>query len=83
MKIALYQIAYQIGLHPSELARLVYDGEITGEVPGGNAQSKDAWVDLHSLRNYIQWRFDQKKLEEMAYWKAIRHIDNAIRTAKR
>jgi hypothetical protein len=79
MKIALYQIAYQIGMHPVELARLVQDNELTGEVPGGNAQSKDAWVDLHSLRNYIQWRYDQKKLDEMAYLKAIRHIDNAIR----
>jgi hypothetical protein len=83
MKIALYQIAYQIGLHPTEMARLVHEGEITGEVPGGNAQSKDAWVDLHSLRNYIQWKHDQKQLEESVYLKAIRHIDTAIRKAAR
>jgi len=83
MKIALYQIAYQIGMHPTDLARLVYDGEITGEVPGGNAQSKDAWVELHSLRNYIQWKHDQKRLEEAFYLKAIRHIDAAIRKASR
>lgn len=82
MKIALYQIAYQIGMHPVELAKLVLDNELTGEVPGGNAQSKDAWVDLYSLRNYIQWRYDQKKLEELAYLKAIRQIDKEIRNRK-
>ncbi|USG68186.1 hypothetical protein NDK47_13260 [Brevibacillus ruminantium] len=79
MKTALYLIANQIGMHPAVMAKLVLDGEITGDVPGGNAQSKDAWVDLHSLRNYIEWRHDQKQLEEMPYLKAIRHIDRALR----
>ncbi|QQE76354.1 hypothetical protein KDJ56_10745 [Brevibacillus composti] len=79
MKTALHQIAYQIGMHPTEMARLVQEGEITGEVPGGNPQSREAWVDLHSLRNFIQWRHDQKRLEEAMYLKAIRHIDRALR----
>lgn len=75
MKIALHQIAYQIGIHPTEMAKLVHEGEITGEIPGNNPQAKDAWVDLHSLRNFIQWRYDQGRMDEMAYGKAIRHID--------
>lgn len=79
MKTALYHIAYQIGMHPAEMAKLVREGEITGEVPGNNPQARDAWVDLHSLRNYIQWRHDQNRLDEMAYLKAIRHIDKALR----
>jgi hypothetical protein len=79
MKIPLYQIAYQIGMHPTEMAKLVYEGEITGEVPGNNPQSKEAWVDLHSLRNFIQWRRDQGRMEDMSYDKAIRHIDKSLR----
>lgn len=79
MKTPLYQIAYQIGIHPNEMARLVYEGEITGDVPGNNPQSKDAWVDLHSLKNFIQWRYDQGRLEEMAYNKAILHIERGLR----
>ncbi|QRG65121.1 hypothetical protein [Brevibacillus choshinensis] len=78
MKIALHQIAYQIGYHPNEMARLVYEGEITGEVPGNNPQSRDAWVDLHSLRNFIQWRRDQGRIDGMFYDKAIRHIDKHL-----
>ncbi|WNC12238.1 hypothetical protein [Brevibacillus brevis] len=78
MKIALHQIAYQIGMHPNEMARLVHDGEISGEVPGNNPQSKDAWIDLHSLRNFIQWRRDQGRVDEMFYGKAIRHIDRHL-----
>lgn len=79
MKIPLYQIAYQIGMHPTEMAKLVFEGEITGEVPGDNPQSKEAWVDLYSLRNFIQWRRDQGRMEEMSYDKAIRHIDKSLR----
>lgn len=82
MKIPLHQIAYQIGIHPNEMAKLVYEGEVTGEVPNGNPQSKDAWVDLHSLRNFIQWRYDQGRLEELDYGKAIRHITNAMQPRK-
>lgn len=78
MKIALHHIAYQIGYHPNEMAKLVYDGEITGEVPDNNPQSKDAWIDLHSLRNFIQWRRDQGRIDEMFYDKAIRRIDKHL-----
>jgi hypothetical protein len=79
MKIPLHQIAYQIGVHPREMAKWVYEGEITGEVPGSNPQAKDAWVDLHSLRNFIQWKFEQGNFDDMFYQKAIRHIDKYMR----
>lgn len=82
MKTPLYQIAYQIGMHPTEMAKLVYEGEITGEVPDNNPQSKDAWVDLHSLRNFIQWRYDQGRMEELVFGKAIRHIDKSMQQRK-
>ncbi|ASJ53994.1 hypothetical protein BP422_10855 [Brevibacillus formosus] len=78
MKIALHQIAYQIGMHPTEMAKLVYDGEITGEVPDRDPQAKDAWVDWHSLRNFIQWRYDQGRMEQMFYDKAMRHLNKAM-----
>ncbi|MFF2528346.1 hypothetical protein ACFVS2_05465 [Brevibacillus sp. NPDC058079] len=78
MKIALHQIAYQIGMHPIEMAKLVYEGEITGEVPEHNPQAKDAWVDLHSLRNFIQWRYDQGRMDQMFYDKAMRHLNKAM-----
>lgn len=75
MKITLYHIADKIGFHPIHLAKAVLEGELTGEVPNGNAQSKDAWVDLLSLRNYIDWLHEQGRLEPVRYLKAIRHID--------
>lgn len=78
MKIAIYQIAYPIGMHPQDLARAVKDGEITGEVPQDNPQSKEAWVDLLSLRNYIHWQYEKERMTEMSYLKAIRHIDKAL-----
>lgn len=78
MKTALYQIAYQIGIHPTKMAKLVREGEITGEVPGDNPQSKEAWVDLLSLRNYIEWQREQGRMDERAYWKAIRHIERTL-----
>ncbi|GAA4707010.1 hypothetical protein [Brevibacillus fulvus] len=82
MNIPIYQIAYKIGIHPTELAKIVRDGDVTGEVPGNNPQSKDAWVDLLSLRNYYVWIFEKGQISEMTYQKAIRHIDNAIKQQK-
>ncbi len=78
MKIALHQIAYQIGMHPNEMAKLVYEGEITGEVPNRNPQAKDAWVDLHSLKNFIEWKFDQGAFDRMFFDKAMRHVNKAM-----
>ncbi|GIO08476.1 hypothetical protein J31TS6_45040 [Brevibacillus reuszeri] len=78
MKIALHQIAYQIGMHPTEMAKLIFEGEVTGEVPDRNPQAKDAWVDLHSLSNFIQWRFDQGHFDKMFYDKAMRHINKYL-----
>ncbi|HZG15035.1 MAG TPA: hypothetical protein VE710_08465 [Candidatus Bathyarchaeia archaeon] len=83
MKIAIYQIAHRLGLHPKDVAKMVYDGDVTGEVPGGDAQSKDAWVDLLSLRNYIDWLNDQGRMEALRYQKSIRHIDTHINQIKR
>ena len=83
MRIALFQIAYQIGMHPKDLANAVYESELTGEVPDHNPQSKDAWVDLLSLRNYIQWQYEKAGITEMSYLKAIRHIDLAIQKHKK
>lgn len=78
MNVPIDQIAKRIGMHPRELSRAVLDGEVSGEVPAGNPQSKQAWVDLFSLRNYIQWLYEQDKLDELRYQKAVRQLD-AIR----
>ncbi|UFJ42343.1 hypothetical protein LOK74_07610 [Brevibacillus humidisoli] len=75
MKVAIYQIANRVGMHPKELSRAIYDGEVTGEVPDGNPQSKQAWVDLLSLRNYIQWLYERERMDEIRYLKSIRHLD--------
>ena len=83
MKIALYQIAYKIGMHPKELAKAVMEGELTGEVFGDDPQSKESWVDLLSLRNYIHWLYEKEMITEMSYLRALRHIDEAIRKQKR
>ncbi len=83
MKIAIYEIAHKLGMHPAELGKAIRNGDVTGEVPGGNAQAKDAWIDLMSLRNYIQWLYEQDRLEEARYVKAIRHLDAAIHERKR
>ncbi|MGD8191432.1 hypothetical protein ACQCN2_15735 [Brevibacillus ginsengisoli] len=83
MKIALFQIAYPIGMHPKDLAKAVHEGEVTGEVPDQNPQSKEAWVDLLSLRNYIQWQYEKARITEMSYLRALRHIDAAINLKKR
>lgn len=83
MKVPIYLIAQRLGLHPKELAKIVYDGDVTGEVPGGSAQSKDAWVDILSLRNYIEWLNDQGRIEALRYQKSIRHIDTEIARLKR
>lgn len=79
MKIALFQIAYRIGMHPKDLAKAVLEGDLTGDIPEQNPQSKDAWVDLLSLRNYIHWLHEKERITEMSYLKAIRHIDLAIK----
>lgn len=83
MKIAIFQIAYKIGMHPKDLAKAVLDNEITGEVPNNDPQSREAWVDLLSLRNYVHWLFEKEAITEMSYLKAIRHIDLAIKQQKR
>lgn len=83
MKIPIYQIAHRLGLHPKDLAKIVYDGDVTGEVHGGDPQSKDSWVDLLSLRNYIDWLNDQGRIEGMRYQKSIRQIDVHIKQLKR
>jgi hypothetical protein len=83
MKIAIYQIAYRLGMHPKELARAVVNGDVTGEVPGGDPQAKEAWVDLLSLRNYIEWVHEKGQLDELRYQKSIRHIDTEIGKVKR
>ncbi|MGC5325395.1 hypothetical protein [Brevibacillus sp. SYSU BS000544] len=83
MKIAIYQIAYKIGMHPKELAKAVKEGEITGEVSDDNPQSKEAWVDLLSFRNYIHWLYEKETITEMSYLRALRHIDEAIQKQKR
>jgi hypothetical protein len=82
LNIAIYQIAYRIGMHPNELAKAVREGEVTGEVPGNNPQSKEAWVDLLSLRNYIHWMYEKGQISEMSFLKSIRHIDQAIKQSK-
>jgi len=82
MKAAIYQIAYRVGMHPNDLGKAVREGEITGEVPDGNAQSKDAWVDLHSLRNYVEWQYEKKQIDELRYQKSIRRIDVVLRKGK-
>ncbi|NGQ96259.1 hypothetical protein G3578_13920 [Brevibacillus sp. SYP-B805] len=82
MKIAIYQIAYRLGMHPKELAKAVLDGDVTGEVPGGNPQAKEAWVDLLSLRNYIEWLHEKGQVDELRYQKSIRHLDAEIGRAK-
>ncbi|WP_126426780.1 hypothetical protein [Brevibacillus marinus] len=78
MKLAIYQIANRIGMHPRELLRAVREGEVSGDVPAGDSPAKQAWVDLLSLRNYIQWLYEQEKLDETRYLKAIRQLE-AIR----
>ncbi|WP_139489966.1 hypothetical protein [Brevibacillus dissolubilis] len=82
MKIALHHIAYKIGIHPTELGQAVRDGELTGELPDNNPQSKDAWVDILSLRNYVEWLREKGKMEESRFLKAVRHIDNETRRLK-
>jgi len=82
MKIALYLISHRLGMHPTELAKAIRNGDITGDVPGGNAQSKDAWVDLMSLRNYLEWIREKGEVDEIRYQKSLRHIDNEIAKAK-
>jgi ribosomal protein L19E len=78
MKLVLHEIAYRIGRHPSELARAIQAGDVTGEVPSGNPQSKEAWVDGLSLRNYFDWLREQGKWDEQTYRKAIRHLDRMM-----
>lgn len=78
MKIAIYQIAYKIGMHPKELAKAVKESELTGEILDDNPLSNEAWVDLLSLRNYIHWLYEKERITEMSYLRALRHIDEAI-----
>ncbi|MBO8162681.1 MAG: hypothetical protein H0Z34_03050 [Brevibacillus sp.] len=79
MRVPIYQIANRVGMHPSELAMAVRDGEVTGEVPDGTGQSKQAWVDLISFQNYIQWLYEQGSLNETRYFKALRHLERLRR----
>ena len=82
MKVAIYQIAYRLGMHPNDLGKAVREGEVTGDVPDGNAQSKEAWVDLHSLRNYVEWLFEKKQIDELRYLKSIRRIEVVLKKGK-
>lgn len=78
MRASIYIIAPKIGMHPNELGKAVLDGELYGEVPDGNSQSKEAWVDLLSLRNYVEWLHEKEQVDEIRYQKSIRRIDNMI-----
>ncbi|QDX95185.1 hypothetical protein JNUCC42_01670 [Brevibacterium sp. JNUCC-42] len=75
MKITLHQISNKIGFREKELATAILNGDVTGEVPDQNPQSKLAWVDLLSLQNYMEWLYEQGNITEQKFLKGIRHIE--------
>ncbi|WP_232698374.1 hypothetical protein [Brevibacillus daliensis] len=75
MEVAIYLIAPKIGMPAKELIKAIDNGDIMGGFPVDDPLSKMAWVDLLSLRNYVEWLYEHKRVTEQKYLKAIRHIE--------
>lgn len=75
MKKSIRDIAKYIGMQNQYLAHAISEGRVIGEVIG-SYHSSESWVDIDSVKKYIQWKLDNYVISRDEYTEAIMFLES-------
>lgn len=77
LKKPINQVARKVGMQNQYLAHAINDGNVVGEVVnGGDYHSDNSWVDIDSLKKYIQWKCDNFVISKENCVKYLEFLNN-------
>lgn len=83
MRRPMNQIAQNIGMQNQYLADAVFDGKVIGEIAiDDDYHSNDSWVDVESVKQYIQWKFENQVINEESYVSYMGFLNELINSNK-
>ena len=75
MRKSINQVAHKIGMQNQYLAHAVWDGLVEGEVIN-DWHNKDSWVEIESVKKYVQWRFDNYVISKESLDRAMEFLNS-------
>lgn len=79
MKLPIKKVARGIGMQNQYLSQAIQEGKVIGEIHNEDYHSDKSWVDLQSLKEYVEWRFKNWIISKEQYKKFTEFIDELLK----
>jgi hypothetical protein len=78
MRVPINKIAHGIGMQNQYLSQAVRDGMVIGEIHNEDYHSDKSWVDVQSVKEYVDWRYKNWVISKEQHQKYSDFIYNLL-----
>lgn len=78
MRLPINRVARGIGMQNQYLSQAVREGKVIGEIHNEDYHSDLSWVDLQSVREYLEWRYKNHVITAEQYQRYTQFLDQLV-----
>jgi hypothetical protein len=81
LRLQITQVAHGIGMQAQYLSYAVRETKVVGAIaPNGDYHSRNSWVEVQSVKHYIQWQYANYMIGKEQYDSDISFLDKLLLT---